>query len=692
MEIQSPSWLIPHGPYIIFETFLNYICRYKYILINILAPVTGTFYFVKDIESGWEAENLPNLPRNTGCIYGSSSSLDQIYRLLSKDGLSSDFAENSRVLFGNHTLLCELFKKRAEKKPSFLQRDLCYKIQAKQNKRIQITISLSGSSNAEVQAQNIFPLYALIAKPISTILYEGHSPVYQFTRACLLTCFDESGRDSHTEATFIIEDLKTLANIILVSCGQFGQSPDENNCSKNQLENSSLRKLGGQCFWGNIPNDLLHSSLGNCVDLSLGRTKKFALPVTMSPGFGETKFLEQDSFLTFCSLKFNAVCPYQLKVSIRAQTTGARYMFKSPYNSYLYNDVPPSYLPHIVSLRNGNVRFKYGNDIFDATEVTEGFCCSFCYVKCGSFLGLQWHLMSSHDRFNFEFWISEKEQGVNVSLKHNAWRDEVFPAGIDPRQRTFSYFSKYKKRRRLVTATEAVVPSKDTEMIVPSKVTETIVPSKTTKRIVLSKATETIRHGPLLGVGSKSPEDAHVSFEDSYVQKEIDTSVDPAYSLHDGHLSPPRVIQFGKTRRLSVDQFDPKLRQVLRTRQFFHSHKGQQMTVEEVLSNHDSEDEVDDDVADFEDRKMLDSFDGIAIDEKRVMHMWNSFVSRQRVIADSHIPFACKAFSQLHGQLLARSPSLLGCWRLFMIKLWNHNLLNGNTMNACNLIIDGFKN
>jgi len=597
-------------------------------------------------------QTLPNdVAMNTGCIYGSSSSLDQIYRLLSREGLSSDFAENSRVLFGNHTLLCELIKKRAKEKPSFLQRDLRYKIQAKQNKRIQITISLSGSSNT-VQAQNIFPLYALIAKPVSTILYKGHSPVYQFTRACLLTCFDESGRNSHTEATFIIEDLKTLANIILVSCGKFGQSPDENNCSKNQLENSSLRKLGGQCFWGKIPNDLLHSSLENCVDLSLGRTKKFALPVTMSPGFGETKYLEQDSFLTFCSLKFNSVCPYQLEVSIRAQTTGARYMFKSPYNSYLYNDVPPSFLPHIVSLRNGNVCFKYGNDIFDATEVTEGFCCSFCYEKCGSFLGLQWHLMSSHDRFNFEFWISEKEQGVNVTLKHNTWSDEDFPAGIDPRQRTFSYFSKYKKRRRLVTATEVVVPSK----------------------------------------GSKSPEDAHASFEDSYVLKEIDTSVDPACSLHDGHLSPPRVIQFGKTRKLSVDQFDPKLRQVLRTRQFFHSHKGQQMTVEEVLSNHDSEDEVDDDVADFEDRKMLDSFDDIAIDEKRVMHMWNSFVPRQRVIADCHIPYACKAFSQLHGQLLAQSPSLLWCWRLFMIKLWNHNLLNGKTMDACNLIIDGFKN
>lgn len=68
-----------------------------------------------------------------------------------------------------------------------------------------------------------------------------------------------------------------------------------------------------------------------------------------------------------------------------------------------------------------------------------------------------------------------------------------------------------------------VVPSKGTEMIIPLKVTETIVPSKTTKTIVLSKATETIRHGPLLGVGSKSPEDAYASFEDSYVLKEIGT-------------------------------------------------------------------------------------------------------------------------------------------------------------------------
>jgi hypothetical protein len=89
-----------------------------------------------------------------------------------------------------------------------------------------------------------------------------------------------------------------------------------------------------------------------------------------------------------------------------------------------------------------------------------------------------------------------------------------FPVGIAMRQRTFSYLyawyplpsmihpvsiktsiccvkccisSKYMKCRRLVTATKAVVPLKDTEMIVPSKVTEAIVPQKQPRRSFTQK-------------------------------------------------------------------------------------------------------------------------------------------------------------------------------------------------------------
>jgi hypothetical protein len=54
------------------------------------------------------------------------------------------------------------------------------------------------------------------------------------------------------------------------------------------------------------------------------------------------------------------------------------------------------------------------------------------------------------------------------------------------------------------------------------------------------------------------------------------------------------------------------------------------MALEQVFSDRDSEDEVDDDIADFEDRRMLDDFVDVTKDEKLIMHMWNSFVRKQR--------------------------------------------------------------
>ncbi|GJN12053.1 hypothetical protein PR202_ga30297 [Eleusine coracana subsp. coracana] len=94
------------------------------------------------------------------------------------------------------------------------------------------------------------------------------------------------------------------------------------------------------------------------------------------------------------------------------------------------------------------------------------------------------------------------------------------------------------------------------------------------------------------------------------------------------------------------------------------------MSFEEVLSDHDSEGEIDDDVVDLEER---------------------TGPVNCRVLADGHIPWACKAFSELHGQLLVQNPSLRLCWRLFMIKLWNHNLLDARTMDTCNRILDGIQ-
>lgn len=115
------------------------------------------------------------------------------------------------------------------------------------------------------------------------------------------------------------------------------------------------------------------------------------------------------------------------------------------------------------------------------------------------------------------------------------------------------------------------------------------------------------------------------------------------------------------------------------------------MAVEQVLSDHDSEDEVDDDIADLEDRRMLADFLDVTKDEKLIMHMWNSFIRKQRVLADGHIPWACEGFSRLHGPQLVQNPPLLWCWRLVMIKLWNHSLLDARAMNTCNTILEGYQ-
>ncbi|CAL5074981.1 unnamed protein product [Urochloa decumbens] len=609
---------------------------------------------------------LPQPPaQTTGCEYAHPGHAGHIFRQRQRSSMSPDeklAAEKDLANYCKPVELYNIIQRRAIKNPAFIQRCLRYNILARRKRRIQITISLSGRTNTELQGQNIFPLYVLLARPTSNVSLEGHSPIYRFSRVCLLTSFSEFGNKDNTEATFIIPDVKNLStsrscnlDIILISCGQVGKSTGEDYCSGNHVESSSLQKLEGKCSWGKIPTGLLASSLESCVTLSLGTIVELASNVTMRPSFLEAKFLEQDSCLTFCSHKVDTTGSYQLQLCMSAQEAGARHMSLSPYNSYSYNDLPPSSLSDIIRLRAGNVifKYKYYHNTMHETEVTEDFSCPFCYVRCGSFKGLGFHLNSSHDLFHYELLVSEDYQVVNVSMKDDCSTNEFVGKGVDPRHHTFSY-------RRLKATTER------------------------------------IRHVHSHIMESGSPEDAQARSEEDYVQGENGTSVanasiDPAQTLHGNNLSPPTVLQFGKTRKLS-ERTDPRNRQLLQKRQFFHSHRAQPMALEQVFSDRDSEDEVDDDIADFEDRRMLDDFVDVTKDEKLIMHMWNSFVRKQRVLADGHIPWACEAFSQFHGQQLVQNPALLWGWRFFMIKLWNHSLLDARTMNTCNTILQGFQN
>lgn len=630
---------------------------------------------------------------NNGCGFSYPRSAEQTCGQQSKAQLSPDeelTPKESLTLYCKPVELYNIIRRRAIKKPPSLQRCLRYKIEAKRKRRIQISVSISGSKNTQLPAHGIFPLNVLLARSCKDVPGEGHSPMYRFSRDCVLTSLRESGDSDHTEATFTIPNMKSLAtsqvcnlNIILVSCGQGGQNLSE-NCSENHTDYSSPQKLGGQCFWGKIPIDLSGSSL-DCATLSLGRTVELTSEISMSPGFIEPSLLEHGSCLTFCSLKADATGSYKLQASIDVQEAGARDMRLSPYNIYSYDDVPHSLLPKIIRLRTGNVLFnyKYYKNLHKS-EVTEDFTCSFCLVPCGSFKGLQCHLTSSHDLFRFEFWISKGYQAVNVSLKIDTRREELLTiAGNDPGNRVFFYrSSRFKRCKISETTTEKI---KD----VHPHITELGSPGMTVPvdQDIVEPRSQITESG--------SSKDAQKGSEVDYAPKENginvpEASIDPHPVLPGSNHSEPTALQSDKTRKLPVDLDDPSL-VLLKKREFFHSQKAQRMEMDVLYSDHDSEDELDHDIADFEDRTLLDGFSDVAKEEKRIMHMWNSFKRRQRILADGHVPWACEAFTHQHGQELVQKPRLRWCWRVLMIKLWNHGLLNGRTMNICNKYLDSLE-
>ncbi|XP_014521266.1 polycomb group protein EMBRYONIC FLOWER 2 isoform X2 [Vigna radiata var. radiata] len=361
-------------------------------------------------------------------------------------------------------------------------------------------------------------------------------------------------------------------------------------------------------------------------------------------------------------------------------------------------------------LRAGIVIFNYRDhyNMLRKTEVTEDFSCPFCLMQCGSFKGLRLHLCSSHDLFNFEFWVTEDYQAVNVSVKVDILRSENVADGIIPQLQTFFFCSRPRKRRRKdsvqnekrsnVKFMELDSPEdiqngfilKDDAVDILCCKGENVSRTSRNEKILLSGRNDGRKSGPDHPGTMDDLEHVESSFNISGVSIAMpQSSGDPECSKSVCKSDPALPV---KSKKLSMDRSDSRNRMLLQKRLFFHSHRVQPMAPEQVLSDRDSEDEVDDDIADLEDRRMLDDFVDVSKDEKQLMHLWNSFMRKQRVLADGHVPWACEAFSKLHGKELVTSPTLFWCWRLFMIKLWNHGLLDACTMNNCNRTLDSYRN
>ncbi|ESR53450.1 hypothetical protein CICLE_v10024194mg [Citrus x clementina] len=270
---------------------------------------------------------------------------------------------------------------------------------------------------------------------------------------------------------------------------------------------------------------------------------------------------------------------------------------------------------HKRRLRPGIVVFNYRDytNMLTKTEVTEDFSCPFCLMQCACFKGLRYHLCSSHDLFNYEFWVTDDYQAVNISVKIDTLTSEIVAGGVDPRLQTFFFCAKPRSRKRKNLAEhEKQVNIQFLELDSPGLPTddangEFAAKDDGERDSKLSPSGRKLPNGRDGGItsgfnGADCIEGVASSFNGPDVPIAMaQSSMDPecVKSLSGTDAVAPAMLHVVKSRKLSTER-----RALLSKRQFYHSHRVQPMAIEQVTSNEDSEDEVDDDIADFEDRRV----------------------------------------------------------------------------------------
>ncbi|KAI4383040.1 hypothetical protein MLD38_008921 [Melastoma candidum] len=562
-------------------------------------------------------------------------------------------AEESLACYCKPVELYNILQRRSLRNSLFLQRCLGYKIQAKNRRRIQMRLSLSGSSKEAAQYQRLLPMFVLLARLDSEVTGAEYSAEYRYSRARLLISFVGSGNNRYAQGSFLLPDISKLEleakrgslSILIVSYAGPEKSFRQIDMAKVQPAMTAfLRNAPRYCLMGRIPMESFYVSLSKSPNLRLGQRAEVSFSVDMYPCLVKLSKLREDRRISVQNpCTGNLIPREQVRVVISAEEVGCS--DRSPYTSYLCSEdtssssSSSSSLYQMIRLRDGNVIFnyRYFNNKLQRTEVTEDFTCPFCLVKCASFKGLRCHLSSSHDLFTFEFWITEEYQAVNVSLKTEGFRPEIVD-DADPRLQTFFFCSKpFKCKRSFGVAQNA-------KHVYPLLL-ESEFPSSGYDLHDRNDDARSSQKGRISAITAAS---GHSSVD-----------ADCAQSVSGNNLAISTILQFSKTRKLYLEQPEPK-NHLLQKRQFFHSHRAQPMAAEQVMSDRDSEDEIDDDVADIEDRRMLDDFVDVTKDEKRIMHLWNSFVRKQRVLADSHIPWHARRFQGFMGPTSSVPLLLLG--------------------------------
>ncbi|XP_019170303.1 PREDICTED: polycomb group protein EMBRYONIC FLOWER 2-like [Ipomoea nil] len=612
------------------------------------------------------------------------------------EGLDDAFCEPVEIY--------NLIDYRASKgQPLFLQRCLSYKQRDKFKGRVQMEVVLPVSLNTKVMNEGVFPVCVLLAKEVTDKAVT--ESVYRFGRARIL--YTDTTRGNHVQASFMLPKMEKLSELDTASLSVMFISSAK--LTPDCMDLSAFpSNVEGDCLVGKVPIDFLSWQWTDSASWSLGETADTFLSVDLDPYYLKSSHLEAGipSFGLTPSPGASDTLIKQLQVEVSAWEIGVTE--RNVYDSYAEHAIP-SGCPNLVRLRSGNVVFNYTqrDKKLLTTEVTEDFACPFCLMKCVNFKGLECHLTASHDMFNFEFSVTKECQSVNVSPKSDTWSPKIIGHGVDPQNRAFLFCAKSLRRRKSQTVVRNATNVLDLKVserqcktdghshthadpdCLQSLPGSTEAPPTTpqddrTDKPVDSDCVQSVPRSCL-------PPPERLRHDNAFCGQDLNDYPDSVQSAPELQSPPPAKIQHSETRNVESvadDSMNPNLMQEGR---FFHSKSGQPMTLEGVLSDHNSEDEVDYDLEDIEDRRMLADFSDVSKDEKHVMHLWNSFIRRNRIRFMCHINWASKAFTKLHGRDFVQEPTRLWCWRLFMIKLWNQGLLDGKTMSTCNIILDEFR-
>ncbi|KAL0843982.1 hypothetical protein Bca101_017228 [Brassica carinata] len=215
--------------------------------------------------------NIPFITRETSC---SSRRIYQMRHEHFRVHMSEEekiAAEESLQAYCKPIEFYNILQHRAKKNPLFLQRSLNYQIEAKHQRRIQMTLSLSDTIDAGIQTQTPLPLFVLLARLVSPKPTAECDAVYKFSRACILTGVRGVNGVSQAQAKFLLPDMNKLAleaksgslAILFISFSG-GQN------SQFGIGSSNIHS-GGNCLWSKIPLESLYSSWQEYPNMDLGQ-------------------------------------------------------------------------------------------------------------------------------------------------------------------------------------------------------------------------------------------------------------------------------------------------------------------------------------------------------------------------------------------------------------------------------------